>query len=263
MVRFRPVPEKLTLIAWLSGIVIEVAILARGLTQKMAPQYPFFFAYLSCVFLSSASGLVVERLRPGWYAHWYWGWEFVCVIAGYSVVLEIIEKGLAPHLAGAKKLFRNLAMLVFSAIVGYMVIQWMWVRHASAWRTSAYVEMNLRTAEAFLLAAIIAAIGYYGISVGKNLKGIIVGYTWCVAIIVIVDSVQSHLGKSFQDLFSSLRSTSYLIALLIWVIALWSYQPVPFVAPPTQPRKDYEVLTATTKEAMDSARTQLEKAARR
>ena len=59
---------------------------------------------MGCVFASSTSGYIVYEANPPMYRYWYWGWEFVCVLAGYGVVLELLEKGtglclfsLLPH----------------------------------------------------------------------------------------------------------------------------------------------------------------------
>lgn len=246
---------KLTLLVWWATIVLELTILVRAFKQKLVRQYPFFFAYLGCVLLSSASGYLVYVWKPLLYGYWYWSWEFACVIAGYSVVLEIIEKGLAEHI-GARKLFRNFSLALFAAIVGFISIESMSSGHSISLRTSVEFERNLRTAEAVLLLLIVAVVAYYAIPIGKNLRGILLGYGLCVATIVINDSLRSYVGKSFQDAFSAVRSWSYLVSLLIWTAALWSYRPNPIPKRSFVDGSDYEVLVAQTREAMESVRGQ-------
>jgi hypothetical protein len=256
------VSAKLTLAVWWATLGLEAIILYRLLKGRLRAHYPFFFAYLSCVFFASASGFAIYTFdtNVSLYQYWYWAWEFVCVIAGYSVVLEVIERGLAPH-QGARQLLRNGAMLVFTAIVAYMTIHSLW-RHANPWLTSVEVERNLRTAEAILLVAVICAVAYYSIPIGRNVKGIVLGYGLCVATVVIGDTLRSFVGNSFQGLFSAVRSWSYLISLLVWVPALWSYRPSIFERP-TRPDGDYDAVVAKAREAVESMRGQLEKAGRR
>jgi hypothetical protein len=251
----------LTLIIWWTTIVLELAILIRAFKTGVFKDYPFFSIYLGCVLLSSASGYVVYKERPGLYQYWYWTWEFVCVVAGYNVVLELIERGLGSH-DGARKFFRNVGLWVFAVIVGFVAIQSMLLRHSNALISSVEVERDLRTAEAFLLAAIMGAIAYYHVPVGRNLKGIVVGYGLCVATVVIAHSIRSYVGASFQDLFSVVRSWSYLVSLLIWILALWSYQPNPVPKRPGDSEPDYDLLAMKTREAVESVRGQLGKAAR-
>src|SRR5579864_2148970 len=137
----------LTLIVWWTTIVLELAILVRAFKTGAFKEYPRFAIYLGCVLLSSASGYVVYRERYSLYQYWYWTWEFVCVVAGYNVVLELVERGLASH-EGARKLFRNVGLSVFAVIVGFVAIQSMLLRHSNAFVTSVEVERDLRTAEA-------------------------------------------------------------------------------------------------------------------
>lgn len=252
---------KLTLLMWWVGIALEATILFRALKERIVSKYPLFFVYLCSVFLSSASGYAIYRFRPSLYGYWYWSWEFVCVIAGYSVVLEIIDKGLVVR-ETTQKLLRNLALVGFAAIVGIITVQSMRVGHSITLRTSVEVERNLRTAEAGLLLLIVAAAVYYTIPIGRNLRGITVGYGLCVATIVIGDSVRSYVGQSVQNAFSAARSWSYLISLVIWTVALWAYHPSPVPQRSMQRNSDYEALAAKTRDAVESVRKQLEKVAR-
>jgi|HubBroStandDraft_1064217.scaffolds.fasta_scaffold04590_2 hypothetical protein len=251
----------LTFIVWWATIVLELAILLRALKTGALREFPFFCIYLGCVLLSSASGYVVFRMRPLQYQYWYWTWEFVCVIAGYNVVLGVVERGLVSH-DGARKAFRNVALWFFGAIVGYVAIHSMLLRHSNALISSVEVERDLRTAEALLLAAVMGVVAYYGIAIGRSLKGIVVGYGLCVATIVITHSMRSFLGAWFQDYFSAIRSWSYLLSLLIWTYALWSYQPSPAPKRLGDSGPDYDALAMTTKEAVETVREQLGKAAR-
>jgi hypothetical protein len=250
----------LTLIVWWATIVLELAILVRAFKTGAFKEYPAFAIYLGCVLVSSASGYVVYNERPSLYQYWYWTWEFVCVVAGYNVVLEVVERGLASH-EGARKIFRNVALWGFAAIVAYVAIHSMLFRHSNALISSVEVERELRTAEALLLAAIMSAVVYYRIVVARSLKGIVVGYGLCVATIVITHSMRSYLGSRFQDYFSAIRSWSYLFSLLIWTFTLWSYQRSAVPKRPGDSGADYDVLAMTTREAVESVREQLGKAA--
>jgi hypothetical protein len=251
----------LTLTIWWATIVLELAILLRAFKTGAFKEFPSFCIYLGCVLLSSASGYVVYRMRPLQYQYWYWTWEFVCVIAGYNVVLEIVERGLASH-DGARKILRNVALWGFAVIVAFVAIHSMLFRHSNALISSVEVERDLRTAEALLLAAVMGVVAYYGIAIGRSLKGIVVGYGLCVATIVITHSMRSFLGAWFQDYFSAIRSWSYLLSLLIWTYALWSYQPSPAPKRLGDSGPDYDALAMTTKEAVETVREQLGKAAR-
>jgi hypothetical protein len=250
------------LVFWWGCIALEFIILVRAVRSRIIRTYPFFCAYLAVVLVGDLGLFCVYRLfTSGVYQYSYWIKEFVCVIAGYCVVFEIIQVGLAFY-EGPKRFARNAALLVFAGVVGFTAVQSA-VEHALRLvLTSVEVERNLRSAELVLLGLVIALVAYYGIPMGKSLKGIFVGYGFNVAVLVMTDSFRSHAGPAVGQMLSYIRSYSYLVSLVIWVIALWSYRPnaVPEVL--AQPAVDYEALAADTKKAIDAVRSDIEKAAR-
>lgn len=250
---------KLTLLVWWATLVLEAAILVRAFREKTLREYPLFFLYLACVFFSSASGYAIYAVRQPLYQYWYWIWEFVCVIAGYGVVLEILEKALASF-PGPRRLAKNIALLVLVSITGFMAAQWALRQGASSMRTSIEVERNLRGAESVLLAIIIGVVFYYGVPIGKNLKGIAAGYGLCVATLVMGYAARSHFGQSFHATFSAVSGYSYLASLFVWTAALWARYPNPVIEAPTQLSQDYDSLVKFTKTMLNGIRGRLEKA---
>ena len=252
----------LTLALWWTGLALELLILVRAAWNGVLRQYPFFGAYLFCVWLGSLSSYLVYRKWPAHYAGWFWTFEFAGVLAGYCVMLEIFEKGLGAY-PGPRKISRNGALVVFCAIVAFTWLQWVVERHTSSFLTDIEVERNLRTAEAVLLAGFLVLVWHYGIPLTRNLKGIALGYGAYVAIDVMAQAARSRLGLPFHALFSWIRAFSYLGALVAWTVALWAYSPVSMPAPPQVAPPDYGSLAEETRRSLEAARAQLEKVGRR
>lgn len=250
----------LTLVVWWTTILLESVILVRCMRNRVVRDYPFFTAYLACVLVSSASGFVVHQLRYSLYQYWYWTWEFVCVIAGYGLLLEILERALATS-PGPRRFARNAGLLVLASIVGLTTLQWALGRGPSSFLTSLEVERNLRSAESILLALIVGVVFYYGVPIGKNLKGIALGYGLCVATVVMGYATRSYLGPSFHAMFSAISSYSYTASLLIWTLALWSRHPNPRLEPSAQLEADYDSLARWTRTVLGRMRGRLRKAA--
>lgn len=246
---------------WWAGILLESMIVFRCVQNGIVRTYPFFVSYVSCVLFSSVSGYAVYSVHRSLYQSWYWALEFVCVFAGYCLVLEILEKALASY-EGPRTLARNGGLGIFALIVAFTTFQWRFGHHSSALRTSVEVERNLRSAEIALIAGILLLVFYYAIPIGRNLKGIALGYGLYVAIDVIDQAVMSHMGSRFQAIFSAVRSYSYFVSLLIWIVALWSYCPNPAPGSSGDAGLDYDVLAMKTRKALESMRGNLGKAAR-
>ena len=240
---------------------MEALILFRCLKTGIVRSYPLFFAYLSCVFLGDLALPPLSRiLAPQPYAISYWTKEFVCVIAGYAVVMEIVERAFA-YFDGPKRLGRNAALLIFAAIVGLTALRAAFEaapKTVGAWID---IEANLRAAELVILSIVIAVIFYYSVPIGRNLKGIIVGYGFCTVAVAMNEAIRSFAGHSFEAAFTHIWSYSYLVSLVVWAATLWSRQPNP-AAGLGQIDGDYEALANRTRATLADMRGYLRKAVR-
>ncbi len=252
----------LAMTIWGMAVALEALILARSLRTGLFRAYAAFCVYVGVVFFGDATlPFLVKTVPTRMYRNLYWTKELICVITGYAVVMEIIEKAFA-HFDGPKKLGRNAALITFAAIVGYAGFEAVLHRVPNRMKSWIPIEANLRGAELILLCIVIVVISYYRIAVGRNLKGIIVGYGICTVAVALNEAFRTFMGPSFQAAFSTIWSYSYIVSLLIWVVALWSYQPAPAPAEFTQVDGDYEALAGRTRAMLAGMRGYLRKAAR-
>jgi len=246
---------------WGAGISLEAVILFRSFRSRMLASYPLFYAYMACVLLTEISRYLLHEMNSPLWANWYWGTEFLCLLVGYFVIFDILEKTLAPYEA-PKKFARNVGLLIFASVVAYTTIQLIAGSRFAPGLTSLEVERNLRGAELILLGGLLLIVANYRIPIGRNLKGMILGYGVYVAVVVMDDATRSYMGKSFQGIFSAVRSYSYFAALLVWTVALWSYQPNPVPSAPENLNGDYRVMVTKTKNALGEVRSHLGKGGR-
>lgn len=250
------------IVPYVACLLLEATVLVRCVQTGSFRQYPFFFIYLSCVLVGDlvmypASKLLDRRAFNGW----FWTKEFICVLAGYALVMEIIEKAFT-YFEGPKKLGRNAALITLAAIVGFTGFQAA-VQHFSGTRhTAIQIEENLRGAELVLLLIVIAVISYYRVPISRNLKGIILGYGICTVEVAVNEAVRNFAGLSFQAAFSTIWSYSFIVPLVIWTAMLWSYQPSPVPVGWTQMNGDYEALAGRTKATLAGVVGYLRKAVR-
>lgn len=251
-----------TVISYSVSVVLEATILFRCVQTRIFREYPFFWAYLCCVFLGDVVMLPASKLlTTEAFRSAYWTREFVCVLAGYAVLMEIVEKAFA-YFDGPKKLGRNAAMLTLAAVVGVTSFEAMAEHVFYTVRTTIQVEANLRGAELILLSIVIAVTSYYSIPVGRNLKGIIVGYGICTVAVALNEAFRSFAGPSFQATFAAIWSYSYVVSLVIWGVMLWTYEANPEPVGWSQMAGDYEALAIRTKTTLAGMRGYFRKAAR-
>lgn len=100
------------------------------------------------------------------------------------------------------------------------------VRNASSLRFIA-LERDFRLIQTALLLGMTAAVFYFGLPLGRNLGGMLVGYGVYVASNLVTLTLESHFSTWFETAWSFLQPILYCAAITIYLWALWRYSPPP------------------------------------
>jgi len=132
------------------------------------------------------------------------------------------------------------------------------------WRiaTTAEVERNLRLVQALSLVGLVALFLIYAIPFGKNLRGILLGYGFFIAISVVQLTFVSSEENMFSRFWHYLHPASYDITLGVWAGHLWAYQPVPEPRATVLLEQQYQRVAAATTRRLQDARGYLGRAVR-
>jgi hypothetical protein len=251
----------LSLIIWLTGILLEALSLFRSFHNAAFTKYPFFFAYIASSLAGNVLLLYVRyKLAPESYPEWYGSVQFVTLILGYGIILEILKHVLSPY-PGAEKFARMVGIGVFVGIFCFAVAYPFILGEWSQAGTDVELERDLRTVQAIFLFGLLGVISYYRIAIGKNMKGMILAYGLYIATSLGGLAVRSY-APSFDAAWNIIQPFSYLVSLSIWLSALWSYQPNPVPALAIRLETDYEDLVSRTQTMMGAVRSHFAKAAR-
>jgi len=245
----------LILIIALVGMLLDSLILYRAFRAKLFGKYPLFYAYIACVLVVDVFRTAVYHLgSPLVYRDFYWATEFLSLVVGYGVIVEVIRKALESY-AGAERFARIAVLAVFAAVFSFVSFQTFTQANWSPATSYRELARDLRAVQVLVLASILSVVSYYRIILGKNLKGIILGYGFCIAYSLISPALRSYFGPSIESFYRFGPSCLYFVCQSIWVMALWKYSPNP--APEMVPRleTDYESLALRTKEALGAMRS--------
>jgi hypothetical protein len=246
---------------WLTALVLESFLLLRAFQGNFLKRYPLFYLYLGYVLVCDGSLMLVYYLRPKLYAYAYWSGEFLSVVLGCGVVWEVYRVALSRY-PGAARMARNVLPFFFIFATSRIVVK-AW--NSPNWipgRTTLETELLLRIVQTALLAGMVALIAYYAIPVGRDLKGIIYGFSVLVGTSVTHLSLRGHLGDRFQVIWQYTQSMSYILVLLVWCATLWSSATAPEPETPTRLELDYQALAFATKRQLRAAHSYLFKAPR-
>lgn len=250
----------ITLIVYWVGLCLEISIILRAIHQGLFLRYPTFFSYLSLVALVDAVRYHSYYYDHSSYAGLYWPSEFISLIVGYGVILEILHLTLTRY-PGAARLARYLVLLIFFLIFAYVGYKALTNPQWTPATTNQELERDLRAAQVAVLAGILSVIAYFRIPLGRNLKGIISGYGIFIASSVITLALRSYSGSSFDKVWAIAQPLLYLVCLFIWCFTVWAYypNPQPGFSPDLPKYPDY---SASTRTVLESVRSNLGKVAR-
>lgn len=236
----------LTMAIWWLGILLEGLLLARGLQNQLVRQFPIFYFYILFVFLEELLRFSVYRWGAGHYSDVYWVTQFLSLVIGSAVIFEIYRVGLR-RFPGTARMTRYLLLIVFGAIFAkalanpsVSLFQWLAL-------SCFELERDLRIVQAVAILTLISAFRWYAITFGRNLRGVLTGYSLFIGISILQLTLMSHGWSDDRLYWSYAQSASYLLVLGMWISALWSVQPVAEPAEAMQLENDYQTLVASTR----------------
>lgn len=237
------------------GILLQVILLSRGWRTRTLKEYPYFYLYIATDLPLTIIPLFALLARPALYAQLYWPAQFLSLLFGCGLILEIFGHVLSMY-SGARRFAKSVCVLVFGAVflVGFFYL--LTSGSASLARSQVELERNVRAIQIIFFAGIVGTVFYYGIPLGKNMRGMIYGYGLYLSTSVISLALRLYY-HSRVDVLRTFRPIAFDLSLLIWLMALWSYEPNP--TPPCDPpdKPDYGALASLTKAQIDAMRSHL------
>lgn len=243
---------------WLVGIALELVLVIRGVQRGLFRRYPVFYSYIAfVVFADILLFAIGPSTRP--YLYLYWINEFLGLLFGCLVVFELYRIALRPYPGTARMARALLAVLFVVAVVKTIatlvnVPEWWW------YAKPAQVEGVLRVCQLLAILALTSLFLFYSIPFGRNLRGILVGYglfvSWSVICLALVAAGMAKPTTWWSYTFP----ISYVLAVGIWTVHLWSYQPNPVPDRAIPLEQEYQRVAAATQRRLHDARGYLAKA---
>jgi len=241
---------------WSTAIALEVVILLRSGLTGLLKKYPLFFTYIGCVLLKEIIGLLTNALAPKLYEPLYWPADLATILASYAVMVEIFRWS-TRHKPGIRRLTQRALLTVFALTVAYAASNFVHGKFSSPSRAVAALGRDLRYVEAGILLLMLWLFARYRISLGRNLRGLLIGYSFWVGVNVVNLAVWFMPGNEFSILLRALLPATYVFTLGIWCVTLWSAYPEPVQPAETKIERDYELLAARTQGVLARTSTRL------
>jgi hypothetical protein len=254
----------ISMVLWWLGISFELLILVRAVQCSLIKKFPFFYLYLFSVLFCDLSLYCAYQLKPAVYTPLSRQTEVVNLILGYGIVLEIFRHVLSRY-PGAERFARIAGLVVFALILCFAILYPLMVPGAPQPHARySLIERDFVTVQSIFLSGILGIIYYYGITVDKNIRGMILGYGVWLGASVIMLGFSSYVGNSFDATRIFIQPFAYLSCLAVWLGALWSYSPIKGSnsGGDIDRDADYDSLVLATRGAIGDMRAHLGKAGR-
>ena len=162
-----------------ASILLRLLLLFQALRSRFVSKYPFFYAFIAGALAVDLLLIYVYTRVPSIYLFCYWTGEFLTLVLACGIVLEIFRHVLSAY-PGVERFARNTGIFAFAAILCAGLYRLL-ARLGTVGRTMADLETSVRVVQAVFLLTVLALISYYGIQIGRNMKGMMLGYGFSIA----------------------------------------------------------------------------------
>ena len=246
---------------WSVCVALEGLLLVRAARAQLFRKFPLFYSYIAWVLATDLLSAPIYIYRPAFYGPFYWATEFFMAAISYGVLMEIYNRSLTNY-AGVARFFRVLLLVMFLVIAAKVSVGLFGNSQLSFARAVAELENYLRQLQAVLLSCLLLLFIYYKIPVGRNLRGLVLGYSLFIGADVITLTFAFHPATGLAPLMQKAEPLFYAASLIIWTLALWVPRPEIATGASCGIEQDYEHLAQETRMMLVRARTNLARAAR-
>lgn len=213
-----------------TGVALECMLLWRLWRQRLLKNFPYFAAFVFYDVLRTATFVTVFHFKRGWYAPTYWDTEAVALALLFAIVWEV-----ARHLFPVGSTTRQLAWKIVAMIEAVLLpallfLAWGWSQadfhHYAVLRAWPVVEQYFTVAVSLLLLVISGVARYYGVSFGRNMRGLIGGFGVYLCLYA-ANFAALQVVSQFHLFWQVLSSLTYSAMIAFWLWAFWKYSPVP------------------------------------
>jgi hypothetical protein len=175
--------------------------------------------------LSEVLVVVVYLSVSPYYAWVAWFRFLMSILIEFAVLVEISDHIFRPYPA-VRRLGRFLALAICTIFFTFYILPSLLESQRASLALLDFVKRTSLT-KAVALLALLAAARYYRLRLGKNISGMALGFSVYLAVNIMNFALAEVYGPArYAQTLGIVWSLSYTLALAIWTIALWHYQPV-------------------------------------
>jgi hypothetical protein len=211
-----------------SAILLEGLLLWRLIRHGQCIRYPHVTLFVAFDLLSNIVLFLIDRSRPAWFADAYWRIASISLFLRFLVNWEFF-RGVFPRRSTLHDIASRIVVtVVLSTLPAIGFLGW---KQASSLpyvylHFSPAVEQYVSLGQAVLLLAAAAIAWYYRIPLGKNLRGLSLGFG-IFLLLRVVNFASLQVFRGFGSYWRVLTPMTFIGMVAIWLWAFWQFAPSP------------------------------------
>ncbi len=201
-----------------------LAIVVRAVQGGILFRLWLFYSYLIYCLSTGVVTIGVYYLAPGSYASVYWFVFLTTVIAEFAVLAQVADCIFAPYPAihqVGRFLTVSVCVMFIALYVGPSLLE---PRPSDV----AILNLVLRSsvAKAAMVIVLLGVARYFRIPLGKNIAGIMMGFSVYLALNTANFALAETYGRSqYSQTFATVWALTQTLTFSVWAVALWQPQP--------------------------------------
>jgi|SRR5579863_167523 len=227
----------LSFVIGFAGPILELCALVLLLRNSLWRIYPRLFIYLIWLFIGNSAIVVCDLYFRPIYPSMYWHIDNVDIVLRLLVVWEVFRQifpkgsGLNRSLSkGLRSAFFGLLVLACATFWGYQHYPGLPDDFADRVRAvHLALDRSFGFVQALMILGTLIVARYYGLRFGRNVRGIALGFGAWASISTADNALvaMANVSNSLRSFFSYMRPASFVFMLVVWIWALWVYEPNP------------------------------------
>jgi hypothetical protein len=188
-------------------------------------RFPLFYSYIGYGLCGSVLMYFVYWLRRDSYPYAFWFYFLLSIIVEFVVLVEISDHLFEPFPA-IRQLGRLLTITISLGLGLVYILPT--ILHSQGGK-SVLLGLALRASltKAVILGALLLAAHHYGLRIGKNVAGLILGFSIYLGVNVTNFAAEQIFSHLYANILWVMTPIAYTLCLGIWLVALWDFVPVP------------------------------------
>jgi hypothetical protein len=220
-----------------AAVALELAVLLLLVRNHIWREYSFFVVYAIWLLMGNSVILIADLYFRSAYATIYWYIDSLDIVLRLLVVWEVFHQVFPKTSALNRSLSKGLGCVALGLLAVACGTFWIYQNDPSlptnfADRVRAIhlaLDRSFGFVQALMILGTLVVARYYGLKFGRNIRGIALGFGAWASISTADNALVAMVsaGNIFRSFFSYMRPLSFVMMLVVWIWALWVYDPNP------------------------------------